>query len=406
VVLIKQEKEEIVAKLKKEEIVEKLKEENNYIKIYILIYSIKIYIMSEEILNKLFTNHSLNYVFIYTPPKVGSTTLVSSLRISLGNTFSVIHIHDDIMLNVLTGINNITVNEIINYISQKGKTVYVIDVYRTPIERKMSEFFEKISPYHFNNSEENVNNYSIKRVTDRFNKLFTHLSVGDHYFDKYNIANPTPFDFEKKYTIQYINNVRYVKLRLHDSKLWGNILSSIFEQEVVLINDYQTTNKCIGDLYKRFKDEYKIPANYIELINNCKYLNFYFSIEERNQYIQNWINKIEYVIMTPYTNSEYKFYVNLYLENQYINDIQTEHYIDNGCLCICCSKIRKEIFTRAKNGETQFDKIIHQESVAKHQDGVAKSLIKKIKGHKSNLKTSNNSKQNNKYGINFGNMSN
>jgi hypothetical protein len=72
--------------------------------------------MSEEVLNKLFNTQSSNYVFIYTPPKVGSTTLVSSLRISLDNSFNINHIHDDIMLNVLTGINNVTVNEIINYI--------------------------------------------------------------------------------------------------------------------------------------------------------------------------------------------------------------------------------------------------------------------------------------------------
>lgn len=355
--------------------------------------------MSEQILNKLFTNQSVNYVFIYTPPKVGSTTLVSSLRISLGNTFSVIHIHDDIMLNVLTGINNITVNEIINYISKKGKNVYVIDVYRTPVERKMSEFFEKISPYHFNNSEENINKYCVKRVTDRFNKLFPHLANGDHYFDKYDIANPTHFDFKKKYTIQIINKIKYIKLRLHDSQIWGSILSSIFKQEIVLINDYQTTNKCIGDLYKRFKDEYKIPSNYIELVKSCKYFNFYFSNEERNQYMQNWINKTPADIVTPYTQDEYKFYTNLYLENQCINDIQTEHYIDNGCLCLCCNKIRKDIFNRAKNGETRFDKIIHQESVVKHQDAVAKGIVQKINVYKSIL---NNSKQNSKYGINFG----
>ena len=358
--------------------------------------------MSEEILNKLFTGQTLNYVFIYTPPKVGSTTLVSSLRVSLGDKFSIIHIHDDIMLNVLTGINNITVNEIINYISQKGKNVYVIDIYRTPIERKMSEFFEKLSPYHFNNSEENVNNYSVKRVTDRFNKLFPYLAIGDHYFEKYNIANPTNFDFENKYTIQIINNIKYIKLRLHDSQIWSNILSSIFRQEVVLINDYQTNDKGIGDLYKRFNDEYKIPSNYIEIVRNCKYFNHYFSDEERNQYIQKWDNKKTEIIATPYTHDEYMFYVNLYLENQYINDIQTEHYIDNGCLCACCNKIRKDIFNRAKNGEKHFGKIIHQVSVAKHQDDVAKSIVKKINSYKSILNKSTNSKQNSKYGINFG----
>ena len=357
--------------------------------------------MSEEVLNKLFNTQSQNYVFIYTPPKVGSTTLVSSLRISLGTSFNVIHIHDDIMLNVLTGVNNVTINEIIDYISQKGQNVYVIDIYRTPIERKMSEYFEKLAPYHFNNSEENINNYSIKRITDRFNKLFPHLSKGDHYFEKFNITNPTHFDFEKKYTIQIINNIKYIKLRLYDSDIWGEILSSIFQQDIVLINDYQTTNKCIGDLYKRFKDEYKIPLNYLELVKDCKYFNFYFSDEERRQYIDIWETKIQSGFSIPYTCDEYKFYVNLYLENQYINDIQPEHYIDNGCLCMYCKKMRRDIFYRAKNGETQFEKIIHQDAVNK---GLTQKINKLKILNKSISNSLNNSKQNNKFGIKFYNL--
>ncbi len=354
--------------------------------------------MSEEVINKLFNSQNQNYIFIYTPPKVGSTTLVSSLRISLGNTFNVIHIHDDIMLSVLTGVNNVTVNEIINYVSQKGKNVYVIDVYRTPIERKMSEYFEKLSPYHFNNLEENINNYSIKRITDRFNKLFPHLGNGDHYFDKFDIANPTYFDFDKKYTIQILNNIKYIKLRLDDSKIWSHILSTIFQKKIVLINDYQTNNKkSIGDLYRRFKDEYKIPVNFLQLVKDCKYFNFYFSDEERKQYIDVWENKIVNEF-TPYSIDEYKFYVNIYLENQYINDIQTEHYIDNGCLCVYCTKTRKNIFDRAKNGETHFEKIIHREVVNKE-------MVQKFFNVQNTLKkisNSNNSKKNSKYGINFG----
>ncbi len=346
--------------------------------------------MIQEIVQKLFPTQNNNFVFIYTPPKVGSTTLVSSLRISLGNSFNVIHIHDDIMLNVLTGINNVSINEIINYISQKGNNVYVIDVYRTPIERKMSEFFEKISPYHFNNSEENINKYTITRISDRFNKLFPHLAIGEHYFDKFNIENPIPFNFEKKYTIQIINNIKYIKLRLHDSKIWGSILSQIFQKEVVLIHDYQTTDKCIGEIYNKFKKEYKIPFNYYYLIKECKYFNFYFSEEERNQYLKNWEKRITYNFV-PYTVEEYNFYVNLYLENQYINDIQVEHYIDNGCLCIACTKARQEIFVKAKNGETKFNKIIHEEVIKK-------DIITKINTYKS---ISKNFKPKNRFGIIF-----
>ena len=99
-------------------------------------------------IKNLFNTCTNNYIFIYTPPKVGSTTLVSSLRVSLGKSYNIIHIHDEVMLSVLTRINNVKINDIINYLSNNGKKVYVIDVYRTPIERKMSEFFEKISPFH------------------------------------------------------------------------------------------------------------------------------------------------------------------------------------------------------------------------------------------------------------------
>jgi len=324
-------------------------------------------------IEKLFSSNSNNYIFIYTPPKVGSTTLVSSLRVSLGKSYNIIHIHDDVMLSVLTGNNGISVNNIISHLVLNNKNVYVIDVYRTSIERKMSEFFEKISPYHFNNSEENINNYSIKRVSDRFNKIFPHIENQDHYFDKYNIENPVTFDFEKKYTIQVVNGVSYIKLRLCDSHLWQNILSSIFQNDIVLITDYTTETKKIGDLYNRFKTEYKIPLNFFENIKSCKYFKFYYSITERNDYLNFWKNKID-VPFIPYTSSEFIFYMQLCLENQHINDIQIEHYIDNCCFCNYCSLKRKDIFFRAKKGETKFEKIIHTDVINEFKE----DRIKKI----------------------------
>ena len=336
-------------------------------------------------INKLFKNDINNYIFIYTPPKVGSTTLVSSLRISLGRSYNIIHIHDEVMLSVLTGINDVSINDIINYLSSVGKTVYVIDVYRTPVERKMSEFFEKISPYHFNNTEENVNNYTINRVSDRFNNIFPHIENGDHYFDKYNITDAIiPFDFEKKYTIQQINKANYIKLRLCDSSFWATILSSIFQTEIVLISDYQTETKGIGELYKKFKNEYKLPSNYFEQIKECKYFNFYYNEQERTNYLKTWSSKLT-VPSLPYTPEEYKFYVNLYLENQYINDIHVEHYIDNGCFCKYCSLKRREIFLRAKKGETKFDKIIHAEVINEKIQNTNKKVTEFVNKIKSLL---------------------
>jgi hypothetical protein len=283
------------------------------------------------------------------------------------------------MLNVLSGIQNVTVNEIIHYISStQGKEVYVIDVYRTPIERKMSEFFEKISPYHFNNTEDNISNYKMSRITDRFNKLFPHLAKGDHYFDKYNIPNPIPFDFNKKYTLQEYNNVKYIKLRLCDSKIWNTILTDILKVNVIVINDYQTERKSIGEFYKKFKQEYKLPSNYIDLIADCTYFNYYYSYQERENYLNMWTPKLDKECI-PYTDSEYRFYVNLYLENQHINDIQLDHYIDNGCYCDLCNKKRRDIYLKAQNGEKITEKIIHSEVIHNKVNDRNKKLAEIIK---------------------------
>jgi hypothetical protein len=320
------------------------------------------------VVDKLFSYKTDNYIFIYTPPKVGSTTLVSSLRLSLGAGFSVIHIHDETMLHVLTGITNVSINDIIKYLANIGKTVYVIDVYRTPIERKMSEFFEKISPYHFNNSEENINKYSIRRVIERFNKVFPHLENGDHYMDKYNLPNPARFDFNKKFLVQKVNNVVYVKLRLCDSVMWGGFLSTIFGSEVVIVTDYQSSQKTIGDLYARFKNEYTLPSNLLDTIKNCPQMRLYYSEEERKQYLDMWAIKMCGPI-TPYTPEEYKFYINLCLENQCINDIRVEHYIDNGCSCRLCSSKRSAMFLKAKRGE-KIDRIVHTEVLSERNQNI------------------------------------
>jgi hypothetical protein len=355
----------------------------------------------QEAINKIFQYDAEKFIFVYTPPKVGSTTLVTSLRISLGKSFNVIHIHDNIMLSVLTDINDVTVNNIIEFLGQQGKKVYVIDIYRTPIERKMSEFFEKISPYHFNNTEDNISKYSLRRITDRFNKLFPHLAIGEHYFDKYNIEEPVLFNYEKKYSLQQVNNINYVKLRLCDTNSWAYILSNVLENDIVLVNDYVTETKHIGELYKAFKNEYKLPINFYELIESCKYLKFYYSDEERKKYLNEWKTKTTDNFL-PYTEEEYRFYVILYLENQYINDIQQDHYIDDGCYCELCKKKRREFFFKAKRGEKITEKITHNALVNENVQQKNIKMYETIKKKIAELKKPKvKSKKPSKFSINY-----
>ena len=287
-------------------------------------------------------------IFVYSGPKVGSTSIVSSLRIFGPNKFSIIHIHDEEMLKVLGHINGITVNEIILYNKYIGKQVYVIDVYRSPIERKISAYFEKIGAYHFNNTDENVNKYNIERVINRFNKILPYLARGDHFIDKYNINIPRHFDYNNKYLLVVENGISYIKLRLKDSHIWGSILTNILGHKIEIIKDYETTNKTIKDLYLTFKSEYKIPKNLLVDIMKCSYLNYYYSPSELNEYYCQWITKstIDFV---SYTEEQYKIYNEITMDNSHIDYVQLNHYMDEGCSCKACDIKRTIIANKLLN---------------------------------------------------------
>ena len=316
-----------------------------------------------------------NIVFVYTPPKVGSTTLVSSIRLSASYKFKVVHVHDEEMLFVLNGITNITINEIIKYNKYLGRNVYVIDVYREPLERKMSEFFDKLASFHFNNIADKVNKYNVNRLIARFNNIFSHIANGDHYFDKMTeVIKPAAFDFEKKYLIQKVFDISYVKLRLRDSAQWGKILSSILGCEITIVNDYETDKTPLKDLYQRFKNAYKIPSNYITHIENCQYFKYYLSHDEQVAYISKLRAK-ESAMVPGYSQSEYNIYINICLENQWNTSIDTNHYLDEGCTCRACSKQRRLIVVKARRGEPPKEKLTPDLAVQKWSASDAMSVV-------------------------------
>ena len=107
-------------------------------------------------------------IFVYSAPKVGSTSIISSFRIFGIEKLDIIHIHDEEMLHVLANVTNVTINEIILFNKYLGKDIYVINVYRSPIERKISAFFEKIGCYHFNAEDSEVNKYNVTKTINRW----------------------------------------------------------------------------------------------------------------------------------------------------------------------------------------------------------------------------------------------
>ena len=331
-------------------------------------------------------------IFVYCPPKVGSTTLVSSLRLSASDKLTILHLHNEIMLKVLYNITDVTINEIIQYNKQLGKKVFVIDIFRTPIEHKMSSLFENIDTFHFNTTVDDLKTYDIKKVTTRFNNLFPHLAPSDHFKDKYEIVVPEKFDFEKKYIVVEKNDVKYIKLRLKDSNHWREILRQVLHVDIFLVNDYETDSKAVKDVYTNFKSNYKIPSNLLENIKNSPSLSYYLNDEERNEYIQSWQNKSIDESHTPYTSDEYNLYNKITLENHHISEIQTDHYMDCGCVCVACERKRKLVLEKVKRGEKSKERIIHEETKSEYILETVKTIKNKIM---NKINILNNAQQNN-----------
>lgn len=331
-------------------------------------------------------------IFVYCPPKVGSTTLVSSLRLSASDKLTILHLHNEIMLKVLYNITDVTINEIIQYNKQLGKKVYVIDIFRTPIEHKMSSLFENIDTFHFNTTVDDLKTYDIKKVITRFNNLFPHLAPSDHFKDKYDIVVPEKFDFERKYIVVEKNDVKYIKLRLKDSSYWREILRQVLHVDIFLVNDYETDSKAVKDVYTNFKSNYKIPSNLLENIKNSPSLSYYLNDEERNEYIQTWQNKSIDESHTPYTNDEYNLYNKITLENHHMSEIQTDHYMDCGCICVACERKRKLVLEKVKRGEKIKERIIHEETKTEYMIETVNTIKNKVMDKINML---NKAKQNN-----------
>ena len=179
--------------------------------------------------------------------------------------------------------------------------------------------------------------------------------------DRYNITIPDTFDHTNKFVKVIQNGINYISLRLKDSNEWGKILTNIFGFNIHVIRDYESSNKPIKDLYNTFKLNYKIPINLLNDIINDKYLKYYYSSEEINQYRDEWLIKSTN-LRNSYNLEQYKVYEQITIENSHIDRIQLDHYFDEGCTCKACGIKRLETISKIIRGINVKDRIVHTDA--------------------------------------------
>lgn len=227
-------------------------------------------------------------VFVYCGGKCGSSTLHNTFE---KNGLSSIQLHDQYYFRNFLYKNpdsKLTIFDVIDYNKRYKSNIYIIDAYRTPIERKISSFFQNI--------KKTIPNYmelSVEQLIEIFNteyiyKLEEYKSI-DEVFEYYKLPTFKTFDFNKKYSIFKKDNLTFIKLRFCDIKIWDSILSEIFEINIEMYNKNLTENKNTNQLYVDFKSKYKVPRKYIyrQLMKDVN-LKIYNTEIERNEYIAKW----------------------------------------------------------------------------------------------------------------------
>lgn len=227
-------------------------------------------------------------VFVYSGGKTGGSTLNRTFN---NNNFTTIHVHSNYYFQkVLIKNDDITIFNVIDY-SKKKRPIVIIDSYRTPIERKISSFFENISEHLPNYSE-----LSVEQLILIFNEKFLYGLEEYHPMDDltnhYGFPNFKTFNFTKKYNKCTFDNITFVKIRFNEIDRWHEILSEIFGQKITMFNENLTANKKIIDLYNEFKNKYKIPDKYLDenIVNDTNFY-IYNSIDEQIEYLNKWNKK-------------------------------------------------------------------------------------------------------------------
>ena len=212
--------------------------------------------------------------------KCGSSTLFITLT---QNNFKNIKVHNK--FDFIIQYNYDGLIETINK-SSKNKKLYLFDIYRNPIERKISSFFHHINYI----NDRNYRNYSIEELINIFNNEYINTIEEYHsmneILDEFKLENFKCFDFDRRYNIIEKDNLVFIKLLFKDINIWELKLSEIFRKKITLYNDNISENKEYHDVYVEFKKKYKVPKSYIDnILINDKEFKIYNTEEEQNIYI-------------------------------------------------------------------------------------------------------------------------
>lgn len=239
-----------------------------------------------------FKKISETQIYLYCTPKCGG----SSLHDTLKTKYKTIHIHSQIFFEEYHQDKDIIDNKfkIIDCIEESSKIhdeIFIIDVYRNPIERNMSYFFhiiKELIPDYRNKTTEELIEYFNKNMYFNYNQSID--EVTRHFnINLYEI----PFDHDKMYLEYKFKNINFIVLHFDYIDQWNNILYKIFKTEFNILNRNIGEKKKYKDVYIDYKKKYKIPNLILDFIEKENNFNYFNNNDKREKYINKWKEKID-----------------------------------------------------------------------------------------------------------------
>ena len=224
-------------------------------------------------------------VFILCGGKSGSSTLELSF---IKNGYKSLKVHG--RLDYIEQFKEDKLYQSIE-LSSKNKKTYIIDVYRNPIERKISSFFQNIDTL--------VSNWICKsndELIKIFNKKYIYELEEYHSineaFEYFNLPKFKEFDFQKKFNIYQHNNKVFIKLLHKNINIWNLILRYIFKKKFIISNDNLSIQKDYYKTYQNFLLIYKVPKKYLnKLKTKDQEFRIYNSPDEQHEYLKYWSDR-------------------------------------------------------------------------------------------------------------------
>ena len=244
--------------------------------------------LNKEVIKGFKNTKSFN-IFVYCGGKCGSSTLLNTFT---KNNYSAIQIHGNSYYMRVINRSGYTSFNLINASHDEYETIYLIDSYRTPIERKISSFFQNIRQH-----VPNYKNLTIAELIAIFNKQFIYTLEEYHPINDvlthYQLPLFTSFNYEKKYNLVKKENKIFIKILFKDIDNWETILSGIFQKPITIYPDNLTSDTENYSLYKEFLKKYKVPKAYLDVMEqNDTEFKIYNTAEEQQAYITKWMERI------------------------------------------------------------------------------------------------------------------